>query len=386
MKLTMTMKRAASAIRKTLHMDDREYKLFTHGGNWWRDNYHLHYWDECIQPVVYRNHVYNGYKLLRRLGDWCWLTKDPKTQKYLTVKFLSQGQVNDLNIGIFLKQRCSSPFISIIEDHFTIPHHLAETHPKYRDVKFDAIVYETLGADLRRESSGGEVSRCKSPSLELRVRCIQQAVQAVAELHRMGVVHGDLHAGNLALPPPANEQIDQFLAEPPLEHDIIRKDGAPTPAHLPQRVTEPENIGHGHGDIKLFDFGYAFRHMDGAAYSKHVFARGTTPAPELLGGRTTTDPFKAESWYLGQMIYFILADGFRLLHADGTFSDKGIQREYNICMAHLKSGQNLSLNELPDNLRLYFLPLILALLDSDPHKRPSVEYLSKDENFLRIRA
>lgn len=55
-----------------------QYRTFTHGGNYWRDNYRLNYWDECVQPVVYRNNIYNGYKLLRMLGDWGWLTRDPK--------------------------------------------------------------------------------------------------------------------------------------------------------------------------------------------------------------------------------------------------------------------------------------------------------------------
>jgi hypothetical protein len=56
------------------------YKQLTHGGNYWRDQYLLECWDQCVQPVVYRNSCYHGYKLLRRLGDWCWLTQDPKTK------------------------------------------------------------------------------------------------------------------------------------------------------------------------------------------------------------------------------------------------------------------------------------------------------------------
>ncbi|XP_044721666.1 uncharacterized protein HRG_04581 [Hirsutella rhossiliensis] len=66
------MNQASSAIRKFHLMD--QYKTFTHGGNYWRDNYRLNYWDECVQPVVYRNNIYYGYKLLRRLGDWNYLT------------------------------------------------------------------------------------------------------------------------------------------------------------------------------------------------------------------------------------------------------------------------------------------------------------------------
>ncbi|KAK2612294.1 hypothetical protein QQS21_001720 [Conoideocrella luteorostrata] len=130
--------------------------------------------------------------------------------------------------------------------------------------------------------------------MDRRERCVRQVVQAVAELHRVGVVHRDLHPDNIALSPPARELIDQFLTRPPLEHEVIRKSGKPTPALLPRHVTEPENIGYGSVDIKLLDFGYAFRPTDGVAYSRDFFAPGTPPAPELLGTTKMIRPLRAK--------------------------------------------------------------------------------------------
>ncbi len=65
--------------RKRLHKESlfAQHFLFTHGGNFWRDNYLLERWDACEQPVVYLGDTYNDYTLRRRLGDWCWLTRDP---------------------------------------------------------------------------------------------------------------------------------------------------------------------------------------------------------------------------------------------------------------------------------------------------------------------
>ncbi|EQL02643.1 hypothetical protein G6O67_006456 [Ophiocordyceps sinensis] len=81
----------------------------------------------------------------------------------------------------------------------------------------------------------------------------------------------------------------------------------------PQHVTEPEDIGYGVGDIKILDFGYAFRPKDGAAYGRDVFAPGTPCTPEFIGtNKKTTRPFKAESWYQGQLIRFVLVDGWPL--------------------------------------------------------------------------
>lgn len=49
----------------------------TDGSSNWRDNYILEKWYKSEQPVVYLGETYRGYEFLRRLGDWCWLTKDP---------------------------------------------------------------------------------------------------------------------------------------------------------------------------------------------------------------------------------------------------------------------------------------------------------------------
>lgn len=251
--------------------------------------------------------------------DLAYSSTDDLARAYLTVKFLSRGRDNDLPMSIFLRQHCSSPYVSIIKDHFTIPHHLSQTSDEYRDVKFDAIVYETTGTDLRRESASGEPSSDIPLSVHRREQCIRQVVQAVAHLHSLGVVHGgkpatsplsqlypnhsDLHPGNVVLPPPTREHLERFLARPPLEHDVVRIDGDPTPPYLPRRVTEPENIGYGDGNIKLIDFGYAFRPTNGVAYGKDTFAAGTPAAPELLGAENKTiHPFKTESWYLGQLV------------------------------------------------------------------------------------
>jgi hypothetical protein len=55
-----------------------QHETFTHGGNFWRDNYLLERWARSEQPVVYLGDVYNNnYELKLRLGDWCWLTQDP---------------------------------------------------------------------------------------------------------------------------------------------------------------------------------------------------------------------------------------------------------------------------------------------------------------------
>ncbi|POR33527.1 Protein kinase-like domain protein [Tolypocladium paradoxum] len=311
------------------------YKQFTHGGDYWRDRYLLEHWDQCVQPVVYRNDVHHGYKLLRRLGDWCWLTRDP--------------------------------------------------HPRFKNITFDAIVYPTTGSSLSRIFSKFEYN--ESPdlplSIERRESCIRQVVCGMSELHNIGVVHGDLHPGNVALAQPSKEHIEQFLARSPLEHDIRRKNGFPPPPHLPQRVSEPEDIGFGPGDIKIIDFGHSFMPVDGEFYNSNDFPSGTLRPPELLGrDKRTNQPFKADSWYLGQLIYFVLTDGWPIFRRPLVYTTDDLVNEYNIRLAKLKNGHDALINELPEDIRSRFAPLILALLETDPDRRLLIRDITQDERLM----
>lgn len=203
----------------------------------------------------------------------------------------------------------------------------------------------------------------------------------------------DLHPGNVALARPAPEHIEQFLAKPPLEHDIQRKDGLPTPPHLPQRVSEPENIGFSPGDINIIDFGYSFRPVDGVYYDSSAFPTGTPPPPELLARDKKTDqPFKADSWYLGQLvryrtllclflsndaqIYFVLTDGWPIFPRHIIATDDML-KEYNYRLAELENGRDDLINKLSEDVQSRFTPLILALLNTDPSKRPSIKDLGQ---------
>lgn len=88
--------------------------------------------------------------------------------------------------------------------------------------------------------------------------------------------------------------------KPPVVSEIRRKDGQPMDPILPQRVTEPVDIGFGEGITKILDFGYAFIPQDGISYTKDSFACGTPASPELvLDGASTKFPFQVDSWCLG---------------------------------------------------------------------------------------
>ena len=56
------------------------------------------------------------------------------------------------------------------------------------------------------------------------------------------------------------------------------------------------------GHCKVMDFGHAFEAQTGASYSRANFSEAMALPPELGPGDSTTDPFKVDSWVLGQAV------------------------------------------------------------------------------------
>ncbi|KAG5994352.1 hypothetical protein E4U43_003257, partial [Claviceps pusilla] len=227
---------------------------------------------------------------------------------FVTVKFL--GRTDDkqvqreLSINKFLREQCRSRSICTIQDSFTIPHHLAKVKAEYRDLSFDAVVYPSTGSDLHRVQTSYVHENSILPlSIEMRVQCVRDIIRGVAELHDLGIVHADIHPGNVVLPAPMNEEIEVLLKDPVMEHKVERLDGSSTPDILPKSIIKPEDLGFGIGTCKIMDFGFSFPYNErlSAPLRAERFSRGATSAIEFETTKTTVRPFKVDSWYMGQL-------------------------------------------------------------------------------------
>lgn len=108
----------------------------------------------------------------------------------MTLKFLPRSPTGlaELKINEHIRQKSRSPYLSIITDHFEIPHHLASTSAEHKDIKFNVIAYPVTGTDLRRYSS--EEGLGEPLSFSQKKNCIRELVRGLADLHSLGVVHG----------------------------------------------------------------------------------------------------------------------------------------------------------------------------------------------------
>ncbi|KAG5930339.1 hypothetical protein E4U42_001854 [Claviceps africana] len=346
-----------TSAKQTIWKDGlyKQYKIFTDGSQYWMDNYLLEKWANSERPVELR---------VPLVAPGLTSTS---ASNFVTVKFVGRTENEqvecELGINKFLRDRCQSDYVCTIEDSFTISHHLAKSDRKYKDVTFDAITYPPTGSDLQRIQTFSVRDDSKLPlSIEMRVKCVKDIIRGVAELHNLGIVHADIHPGNVALPAPPIEEIQMLLKEPLIEHQVERDDGAPTPECLPKFVIKPDDLGFGNGACKVMDFGFSFHYKEGAVFQAKQFSYGAARAIEFETSQTTSQPFK---------IYYILTDGARLMdnHRIGL-------KFYRKHMAKFNQGRDTFFKDLPLEVQETFQPIVSQLVYECPTKRLSVADLA----------
>ncbi|PPQ96570.1 hypothetical protein CVT26_006299 [Gymnopilus dilepis] len=172
-------------------------------------------------------------------------------------------------------------FIAEMIDHFEVE------GPNGRHL---CLVMELLGPSLEL------LLNHKKPPFDVCARMITQISRAVAYLHFRGVVHGDLHPGNILLKIPGSESwleqdLDLYFG-PPLTFEIQREDNEPLTVddsiHLPAFTVQAFNrktlLTHCLANpinIKIIDFGKSFFNI-GEAKSRELGIPRYYAAPEVL--------------------------------------------------------------------------------------------------------
>jgi hypothetical protein len=75
-------------------MLSHKYRQLTGGTQYWKDDYLLEKRVRSKRPVVYHGQDLNGYKLLRRLGDWCWLVRNTHKSIYFPSSSLTMHKAD----------------------------------------------------------------------------------------------------------------------------------------------------------------------------------------------------------------------------------------------------------------------------------------------------
>ena len=127
-------------------------------------------------------------------------------------------------------------------------------------------------------------------------------------------------------------------------------------------------------NIKIIDFGYAIKFKQNNELCSDYCGTYSYMAPEILN-REIYDPFKADIWSFGILIYFILCNKLPFINITDIKNKK-------ICVNNI---YNLNISDcVVNNLSIYEIDLIKSILQINSSNRPSIDKVLNHTYFINI--
>ncbi|KAL5356013.1 kinase-like domain-containing protein [Aspergillus floccosus] len=266
-------------------------------------------------PVKIGDRFHDRYQVVHKLGhgtySTIWLAQDERCHPYVAVK-VCIADSNSLKVNVLSRllapQQLSDTrrtMIPPIWDRHTMQGPNGSHH---------CLVTSPARVSLSDAKNASWISLFQ---LDVARALAAQLVIAVRYIHSQGLVHGDLHRGNILLQLPSGfdqsttEELYNLCGEPVLE-PVNRLDGQDLQSGVPQHGVLPiwlgeasENITLPEARILLSDFGEAFFPAQEEKFESH------TPLlirpPEARFEPTKPLNFSSDIWTLACTIFDILA-------------------------------------------------------------------------------
>ncbi|KAF2013940.1 kinase-like protein [Aaosphaeria arxii CBS 175.79] len=267
-------------------------------------------------PVKIGEVLRHRYRVIHKLGhgtfSTTWLARDERSDRYVALKIcIAESKSREVDIINSLARHetalCAQgrAMVPTILDTFTT-HGPNGDHPCYATAPARASI-----ADLK----DGSWNRLFH--LDVARALAAQLIHAVDFLHTVGIVHGDLHIGNILLKSQPEfdqispEKIYETYGEPELE-PIVRFDGEALLPGVPSHGVVPiwlgeasEKIKLGEARLLLTDFGESFSYPQETRYISH--APLVFRPPEARFEPNKPFAFSSDIWSLACTIWAIIA-------------------------------------------------------------------------------
>ncbi|KAI3111706.1 hypothetical protein CBS147333_3999 [Penicillium roqueforti] len=268
-------------------------------------------------PMKIGEHFHSRYRVVHKLGygsySTTWLARDEQSNKYVAVKvFIADSNPKEVDVLCALtRPHCSlvnnpgKAMVPSILDSFTI-----------RGPNGNHVCYVT--ATARASLSGlkdGSWIRVFQPNVARSLAA--QLVLVIDYVHAQGIVHGDLHLGNILLKvAPSFDQLSlvqlyEKYGVPQLD-PVVHLDGKSLPSGVPSHGIMPIWLGEASEEttlaearVLLTDFGEAFSPSKELKYESRT-PRGIRP-PEARFEPNKPLSFSSDIWTLACTIWSIIA-------------------------------------------------------------------------------
>ncbi|KAF8488915.1 kinase-like domain-containing protein [Gautieria morchelliformis] len=310
-----------------------------------------YYREGGFHPIHIDDILHNRYRIIDKLGygsyGTIWLVDDIASGRFAALKVLAAdfSKVSEVAIHRRLKQRQLNDGGSDGQEFLV--EYLDDFKVEGPNGTHQCIVTEVLGPSL-----GADIEEIYGPEerypIEIAKNVVAQIMRGVAYLHSCGVVHGDLHVGNILFRIPGIEQmscqdLQKYLGEP-RKRLLSRRDGklVTSSPHEPKYVVSaPQRqalleLCLNSSDavrVKICDFGEAFL-WDGKPVITQLHTPSVYAAPEIIFHDHVSPG--VDVWALAVLMHMVLSGGSLLF-----VSPDGIKKEVLREMV-------LTLGKLPD--------------------------------------
>ncbi|GKT59583.1 protein kinase domain-containing protein [Colletotrichum tofieldiae] len=264
-------------------------------------------------PIEIGERLRDRYIVVHKLGfgrySTLWLARDEQLAKYVAVKVgTADHSSKEVDILSQFSARAvenvqlGGRLIPLILDRFNLDGPNG-THP----CSVTAPARCNLAEVLEPGSGPFQLRVARSLAAQLAI--------AVAYVHHLGYVHGDVHMGNILLQLPSLDHLsaEQLYEEfdPPEPEPVVRVDGQPLSPGVPPHVYPPIWLGKPGDEVTLpeaklvlADFGTAFCPAQKSRFESYTPLQ--IRPPEARFEPTTPLSYASDIWSLGCVIWGIL--------------------------------------------------------------------------------
>ncbi|KAF5002751.1 hypothetical protein FGRMN_148 [Fusarium graminum] len=177
--------------------EDRDFRFQTNGTACeWSEAYH----PGGYHPVHLGDTIDERYRVIRKLGwgqcSTVWLAVDNQQDRFVSLKITLARQGDTPSKELTLYKSCLKPGYQQLVSLLNV---ISITGP---NGQHDGLVFETMGADLNMFLQRRPEFQIGDPwerrfTKDFAKRALLDITQALDALHERGIVHGDIHLGNI---------------------------------------------------------------------------------------------------------------------------------------------------------------------------------------------